>query len=100
MSHLCNRLLHQFPLQIVNIMDENEQPDRAFVAHEAKNERWAIEAEPYSECRPSKVTDIPWIYIKRTRGKYPATTPKSGKWLIPMSEEKLDEIWPAVKQAT
>jgi hypothetical protein len=70
------------------------------VAHEAKKERWASEAKPYAECRPSKVTDIPWIYIKRKHGGYPATTPKSGKWLIALREAKLDEIWPAVKQAT
>jgi hypothetical protein len=82
------------------IMDENEQPDKAFIAHEAKKELWASESEPYIERLPSNVTDIPWIYIKRKEGEYPATTPKSGKWLIPLREAKLDEIWPAVKQAT
>jgi hypothetical protein len=80
--------------------EQAQQPDKAFVAHEAKKERWAKEAEPYAECRPSEVTDIPWIYIKRKQGQYGATTPKSGKWLIPLREAKLDEIWPAVKQAT
>ncbi len=67
-------------------MDEN---DKAFVAHETKKEHWASESEPYTECRPSNVTDIPWLYIKRKRGEYPATTPKSGKWLIPLREAKL-----------
>jgi len=87
-------------------MNENEQPDefdkvaKAFVAHEAKKERWASEAEPYAERRPSEVTDIPWLYFKRKQGEYPATTPKSGKWLLPLREEKLDEIWPAIRQAT
>ena len=81
-------------------MDENEQPDKAFIDHEAKKERWASEAESYAGRLPSQVTDIPWIYIKRKHGEYPETTPKSGKWLIPLREPKLDEIWPTVKQAT
>ena len=87
-------------------IDENEQPDKtaqtdkAFVNHVAKKERWAREAEPYAECRPSEVTKISWLYIKREQGEYPETTPKSGKWVIPLRETKLDEIWPAIKQAT
>ncbi len=86
--------------QGVQAMDENDQTDKAFLAHEAKKERWAHEAEPFAECRPSGVTTIPWLYIKRKQGKYPATTPKSGKWLLPLRPEKLDEVWPSVKQAT
>jgi len=82
---------------------DNQQPDKvdnAFMAHEAKKERWAREAEPFADCLPSEVTKIPWLYIKRKLGDYPATTPKSGKWLIPLREEKLDAIWPPIKQAT
>ncbi len=83
--------------------NEDEQPDKAFLVHEAKKERWAREAQPYAERRPSEVTDIPWLYIKRKQqeqGEYPGTTPKSGKWLLPLRPERLDEIWPSVKQAT
>lgn len=81
-------------------MDGDEQPDKAFVDHEAKKERWANEALPYVERLPSEITEIPWLYIKRKEGEYPATTPKSGKWLLPLRAEKLDETWPLIKQAT
>ena len=81
-------------------MAENQPPDNAFIAHEAKKERWAREAEPFVDRLPSEVADVPWIYIKRKQGEYPATTPKSGKWLLPLRPEKLDEVWPSVKQAT
>jgi hypothetical protein len=42
--------------------------------------------------------DLHQAYAREVSGNH--SDPKSGKWLIPLSEEKLDEIWPAVKQAT
>jgi len=74
--------------------------DQAFHNHEAKKERWAKEAEEYARYHPSEVTQISWLYIKRQQGEYPATTPRSGKWLIPLRPQKLDEVWPAVREAT
>lgn len=81
-------------------MEQNELADEAFLAHEARKERWANESLIYVEHLPSQVTEIPWLYIKRRCGDYPPATPRSGKWLIPLRLEKLDEIWPLVKQAT
>jgi len=34
---------------------------------------------PYSDAKPSKVTDVYWIYAIRKKGKYPKATPRKRK---------------------
>lgn len=54
---------------------------------------------PYSDAKPSKVTDVYWIYPIRKKGKYPKATPRSGKWLIFVDPENVDEVWAKIKKA-
>lgn len=55
---------------------------------------------PYSESNPSEVTDVYWIYAERKKGKYPKSTPRSGKWLVFEDMQDIDEVWAKIKNAT
>jgi len=55
---------------------------------------------PYSECKPSEVTDVYWIYARRKKGKYLKSTPRSGKWLIFVDPKNVDKVWAKIKEAT
>lgn len=52
------------------------------------------------ERKPSQVTDAYWIHAERKTGKYPEATDRSGKWLIFVPLEKVDEVWERIKTAT
>lgn len=54
---------------------------------------------PYSDAKPSEVTDVYWIYAMRKKGKYPKSTPRSGKWLIFVVHENVNEVWAKIKDA-
>ena len=54
---------------------------------------------PYSDAKPSEVTDVYWIYAVRKRGKYPKATPRSGKWLIFVDPENVEKVWAKIKKA-
>ena len=54
----------------------------------------------YSDARPSQVTDVYWINAYRRKGKYPEATCRSGKWLVFVDVEGVDEVWAKVKKAT
>jgi hypothetical protein len=54
---------------------------------------------PHTDARPTEVTDVYWIFAHRKRGKYPESTERSGKWLIFVDPEDVDEIWSNVKEA-
>jgi hypothetical protein len=62
-----------------------------------KNPR--VDQSEYNEL-PSKVTDSYWIYTGRQKGSYPATTTRSGKWLLFIPVEKIDSVWAVIKTAT
>ena len=55
---------------------------------------------PYSNAKPSEVTGAYWIYSIRKKGEYPKPTVRSGKWLIFVCREDVDEVWAKVKRAT
>lgn len=55
---------------------------------------------PYSEAKPSEVTDVYWIYAKRERGKYSKSTRRSGKWLVFVDTKDVDEVWAKIRKAT
>lgn len=57
-------------------------------------------ALPYSDAKPSEVTDVYWIYAVRQKGKYPKPTSRSGKWLIFVGMNDVDEVWSKIKKAT
>ncbi|MGC1782386.1 MAG: putative phosphothreonine lyase domain-containing protein [Acidobacteriaceae bacterium] len=50
--------------------------------------------------KPSEVTDTFWIEATRKQGSYPAPSENSGKWLIFVSHEHVDEVWEKVRVAT
>jgi Domain of unknown function (DUF1917). len=50
--------------------------------------------------RPSAIRDEPWVWAERLRGNGPDFTERSGKWLIFVSVEHLDEAWGMVQSAT
>ena len=54
---------------------------------------------PYSDAKPSEVTDVYWIYAERKKGKYPKPTSRSGKWLIFVDPKNVDEVWAKIKEA-
>jgi len=54
---------------------------------------------PYSDAKPSEVIDVYWIYAMRKMGKYPKSTPRSGKWLIFVDPENVNEVWAKIKDA-
>ncbi len=68
--------------------------------HDAIKNQQRIIAVPHAECKPSEVTDTPWIYARRKVGSYPKATEQSGKWLIFTPVEKVDETWAVIKEAT
>lgn len=49
--------------------------------------------------KPSEITDVYWIYAIRKKGKYQKPTPRSGKWLIFVDPENVDEVWEKIKKA-
>ena len=54
---------------------------------------------PYSDANPSEVTDVYWIYARRTKGGYPELTHRSGKWLVFVDKRDVDEVWAKIKKA-
>ena len=50
--------------------------------------------------KPSEVFNDYWIYARRKAGVYPASTIRSGKWLIFASVDEIDSTWAVIKQAT
>jgi len=49
--------------------------------------------------KPSRVTEVPWLYARRRRGRYPRPTPRSGKWLVFVRPEDVDEVWARIRKA-
>ncbi len=57
-------------------------------------------SEQYANAKPSEVTDIYWIYAHRTKGDYPKSTLNSGKWLVFVNSDNIDDVWKDIKTAT
>ena len=68
--------------------------------HEDIKSYQAQAALRYSECKPTEVTDVYWIYAIRNIGMYPAATDQSGKWLVFVPVSQVDEVWAKIKLAT
>ncbi len=52
-----------------------------------------------SEFKPSQVTDVYWLTAERRKGKYPKATARSGKWLIFVRNDEVDEVWAMISEA-
>lgn len=50
--------------------------------------------------KPSEVTDSFWLYARREKGTYPTGSKNSGKWLIFVPLQLLDDVWEKIKLAT
>ena len=50
--------------------------------------------------KPSEETNVYWLYAEREECDYPEQTSRSGKWLIFVNVESVDEVWEKVKNAT
>ena len=48
---------------------------------------------------PSLVYDDYWVEAERKVGIYPRSTTRSGKWLLFIPSEQIDEVWAVVKKA-
>jgi hypothetical protein len=68
-------------------------------SHEIIKARQREISLPYSNAKPSEVTDVYWIYAVRRKGKYPKPTVKSGKWIIFVNPQNVDEVWTKIKKA-
>jgi len=53
----------------------------------------------YDEAKPSELREVYWIHVVRKSGKYPPSTPNSGKWLVFVPPRDADEIWTKIKKA-
>lgn len=67
--------------------------------HESIKMRQREASLPYSDAKPSEVTDVYWVYAKRGEGKYPKLTLRSGKWLVFVDKKDVDEVWAKIKKA-
>jgi len=68
--------------------------------HELIKKRQRRISLPYSNAKPSEVTEVYWIYSIRKKGEYPKPTVRSGKWLIFVDKKDVDEVWAKIKKAT
>lgn len=57
-------------------------------------------ARPFVDSKPSEVFDVYWIHAKRAKGRYPAATARSGKWLVFVGADEVNEVWARIKKAT
>ena len=80
--------------------EEREAKRTAFFkALEAKRNGTEDNLSVYSP-NPSEIIDEPWIYAKRLEGEYPKPNTNSGKWLVFVHIDEVDELWTKIKQAT
>jgi hypothetical protein len=57
-------------------------------------------ARPFADTNPSEVVRVPWIFAERKAGEYPSDTDRTGKWLVFVDVEQLDDTWRRIKAAT
>ena len=69
-------------------------------SHEIIKARQRKISSPYSDAKPSEVTEVYWIYAIMKKGEYFKPTVRSGKWLIFVDKKDVDEVWAKIKKAT
>lgn len=70
--------------------------------HEAIRASQIKKSTPYMNHKPSDpAARVAWIYALRQKDKdkYPADNENSGKWLIFVPVEEVDEVWAKIKNA-
>jgi hypothetical protein len=73
---------------------------RKYEAARARQDRTKKVFEPHvTNRKPTEETEAYWIRVWST-GPQPKATERSGKWLLFVAVEKVDEVWAAIKQAT
>ncbi len=53
-----------------------------------------------SDRNPSEVNEFYWLYAKRQNKDYSKSTENSGKWLVFVPLDKVDEVWRKIKKVT
>lgn len=81
-------------------MNKRKRKSKGLTQHELIKAARRVTSRPYADCRPSEVTDVYWIYAERNKGNYPPPNKQSGKWLIFLPEESVDETWSFIREAT
>jgi len=51
------------------------------------------------EASPSQVVEGYWTFARRKRGSYPLATERSGKWLLFVPRDQIEDVWSKVKRA-
>jgi len=69
-------------------------------SHESIKAKQREISSPYSDAKPSEVTDVYWLFAERKQGKCLSYTPRGGKWLIFVNIKDIDEVWGKIKKAT
>lgn len=75
---------------------EHKHPDD----HELIKIKQIILAQSYSNANPSEVTDVYWIFAKNEKDNYPKSTSNSGKWLVFVNFDEVDNVWDKIKTST
>ncbi len=57
-------------------------------------------SKPFQDQKPSKVTEVFWLYAQNEAVSYQKSTERSGKWLIFAPNDEIDEAWRKIKEAT
>jgi hypothetical protein len=82
------------------VLQRRDRMEKKVKRHESIKAKQREISLLYSDAKPSEVTDVPWIYAIRKKGKYPKPTRRSGKWLIFVDPKNVDEVWAKIKKAT
>lgn len=65
-----------------------------------KEEPTETETPPFTDALPSTVSDIFWVRVNREVGDYPRSTERCGKWMVFIPNDRHDEVWARIRQAT
>lgn len=69
--------------------------------HEKRKEFQRGLSENFDEMPPSTVTEVYWLYAQNKIDNYKkAISDLSGKWLVFVNKDQVDQIWRSIKEAT
>ena len=68
--------------------------------HRLRKSLARIGLDDFAESKPSEITDVYWICAKNKTKNCPVVTERSGKWLLFVDVQVIDDVWMKIKQAT
>jgi len=69
------------------------------VPHDKIIKKQKMLSEPYKNKDPTKVIEIYHIYAQNKFIKYPSSTERSGKWLIFVPKNQINQVWRKIKKS-